>query len=230
MRSAARVLAVDVAAPLAVVGGLLLIGVMLGWPLWWVSLCSMLCLLVVQAVLVNVVLFRRDGVTVGTDDDAPGLRLAVVALAAVVLAVAALVGYNRWTLADQAFDRDSAEVAGIAATVAEATATFTPADPTSALDRAAAAMVPETAQAFKAQFGPTVADLAKRNVTAQARAVSAGLEALSPSAASVAVLVRASQNVPGQQTTTAVLPLRIALSHTEDGWKVIDVSPITTTR
>ena len=71
MRNLLRVLAFDVAAPLAAVAALLTIGVMLGWPLWWVSVCSILCLLIVQAVVVNVVLFRRDSVTVGTDDDAP---------------------------------------------------------------------------------------------------------------------------------------------------------------
>lgn len=230
MRSAARVLAFDVAAPLAAIAGLLAIGLMLGWPLWWVSVCSMLCLLVVQAMIVNVVLYRRDSVTVGTDDDAPGLRLAAVCVATAVLVVATIVGYNRWTLADRTFDRDSVDVARIAGVVAEATATFSPADPTSALDRAAAEMVPETAEAFRAQFGTTVADLAKRNVTAQARTVSAGLEALSPDAASVAVLVRATQNVPGQKASTAVLPLRVALSKQDDGWKVIDVSPITASR
>ena len=50
------------------------------WPLWWVSLASVLCLLIVEGVIVNIVLARRDGVTVGTDDDGPGLRLAVVGL------------------------------------------------------------------------------------------------------------------------------------------------------
>jgi hypothetical protein len=230
MRNAARVLAFDVAAPLAAIAGLLAIGLMLGWPLWWVSVCSMLCLLVVQAMVVDVALYRRDSVTVGTDDDAPGLRLAAVGVATAVLVVATIVGYNRWTLADRAFDRDSVEVARIAGVVAEATATFSPADPTSALDRAAAEMVPETAEVFRAQFGPTVADLAKRKVTAMARTVSAGLEALSPDAASVAVLVRATQNVPGQEPSTAVLPLRVALSKQDDGWKVVDVSPITAAR
>lgn len=230
MRNAARVAAFDVAAPIAVIAGLLAIGVVIGWPLWWVSVCSMLCLLVVQAVVLNVVLFRRDSVTMGTDDDAPGLRLLAVGLAAAALVVAAVVGYNRWMLADRSFDRDAGEVARIASAVSEATATFTPSDPNSAIDRAAAAMVPETAAAFKAQFGPTVADLAKRNVTAQARTLSAGLEALSPSAASVAVLVRATQNVPGQDPSTVVLPLRIALSKQADGWKVVDVAPISAAR
>jgi hypothetical protein len=77
MRNLARVLAFDVAAPLAAISALLIIGVMLGWPLWWVAVCSILCLLIVEAVLVNAVLYRRDSVTVGTDDDKPGLRLGV---------------------------------------------------------------------------------------------------------------------------------------------------------
>lgn len=230
MRNGARVLAFDVAAPLAVIAGLLAIGLMIGWPLWWVAVCSMLCLLVVQAVLVNIVLFRRDAVTMGTDDDAPGLRLVAVGLAAAALVAASIIGYDRWLLTDRTFDTDAGEVTRIAGAVSEATATFTPSDPTAALDRAAAAMVPEAAAAFKAQFAPTVADLTKRNVTAQARTLSAGLEVLSPSAASVAVLVRATQTVPGQEPGTVVLPLRIALSRLDDGWKVVTVSPITATR
>ena len=80
MRNAWRVLAFDVAAPLAAIAALLAIGVVLAWPAWWVSLCSVLVLLIVEGVAVNVFLLRRDSVTVGTDDDAPALRLAVVAL------------------------------------------------------------------------------------------------------------------------------------------------------
>ena len=226
MSNVTRVLAFDVAAPLAAVAALLTIGVMLGWPLWWVSICSILCLLVVQAVIVNVVLFRRDSVTVGTDDDAPALRLAVVAITTAALAVAAVVGYSRWTLPDRAFTRDTAEVVRIAAEVGEATATFSPTDPASALDRAASSMTPESAEAFKAQFASSAADLAKRKVTAQARTISTGLEALSPSAASVAVLMRGTQTELGQQPNIAVLALRVALSKLDDGWKVVDVTPI----
>ena len=85
MRNLARVLVFDVAAPLAAIAALLMIGVMLGWPLWWVSVCSVLCLLIVEGVIVNFVLFRRDSVTVGTDDEGPGLRLAVVALCSAAL-------------------------------------------------------------------------------------------------------------------------------------------------
>ena len=40
MRNFARLLAFDLAVPLATIAGLLAIGVMLDWPLWWVSACS----------------------------------------------------------------------------------------------------------------------------------------------------------------------------------------------
>ena len=69
MNNRIRVLVFDVALPLLIIGGLVAIGVMLGWPLWWVSLCSMLCLLVAQAVVLNLVGYRRDSVTLGTDDE-----------------------------------------------------------------------------------------------------------------------------------------------------------------
>jgi hypothetical protein len=220
------VLAFDVLAPLAAITALLVIGVMLSWPLWWVSVCSVLCLLIVQAIIVNVVLYRRDSVTVGTDDDAPGLRLAVVGVAAVALSAAAGVGYTRWTLPDRAFDRDSAEVVQIATEVAEATATFTPATPDLAVERAAGLMTPERADAFRSQFASTAADLAKRRVTAQARAISTGLEALGSSVASVAVVMRGTQNEDGKPPSVAVLALRVALNKTDGRWKVADVAPI----
>jgi hypothetical protein len=226
MRNLARVLAIDVAVPLATIAGLLMIGAMLDWPLWWVSLCSMLCLLIAQAVVVNLVLYRRDSVTLGTDDDAPVLRLAAVGVATATLVAAAVVGYTRWTVPDGAFDRDSAEVVRIATMVSEATATFTPTDPTAAIDRAAAMMVPESAESYKAQFASSTADLAKRKVTASARTISAGLEVLGPTAASVAVLVRGTQSAPGEQPASAVLALRVALTHADDGWKVVDVAPV----
>lgn len=226
MRNIARVVAFDIAAPAAIIAGLLTIGVMLGWPLWWVSVCSMLCLLVVQAVIVNVVLYRRDSVTMGTDDEAPALRLAAVGVAAATLIAATVLGYTRWTLPDRAFGRDSAEVVRTASAVAEATGTFTPAEPTAAIDRATELMVPESAAAFKAQFSPTTADLAKRRITAKAETISAGLEVLSPSEASVAVLMRATQQAPGEKPSVAVLALRIALSKQGPGWRVVDVAPI----
>jgi hypothetical protein len=226
MRNLARVLAFDVAAPLVAVAALLGIGMVLGWPLWWVSACSMLCLLIVEGMLVNLVLYRRDSVTVGTDDDGPGLRLAVVGLATAALAVAVVVGYTRWTLPDRDFIRDSAEVVRIATAVSEATATFTPADPNSSIDRAASFMTPERADAFRNEFGRATADLAKRNVSAQAQTISAGLEALGPSAASVAVIMRGTQSQPGQPPNTAVLALRVGLSKQSGQWQVLDVAPI----
>ena len=226
MSNRIRVLIFDIALPLLIIGALLTIGVMLGWPLWWVSVCSMLCLLVAQAVVLNAVGFRRDSVTMGTDDDAPALRFAAVGLAAATLASAGIVGYTQWTLPDRAFTRDADEVARLATEVSEATATFTPSDPSSSVDRAAALMTPDSAAAFKTNFGTAIADMAKRNVTAQARTISAGLEALGPSAASVAVLMRSVQSAPGQEPGATVLALRVALTKLDGDWKVVDVAPI----
>jgi hypothetical protein len=226
MRNLTRVLAFDIAAPVAAIAALLGIGLVLGWPLWWVSACSMLCLLIVQGVIVNVVLYRRDSVTVGTDDDGPGLRLAVVGLATVAVVAAVVVGYTEWTLPDEEFTRDSAEVVRIATAVSEATATFTPADPTSSIDKAASFMAPERADAFKGEFGKATSDLAKKNISASAQTMSAGLEALGPSAASVAVVMRGTQSQPGQQPSTAVLALRVGLAKQDDRWVVLDISPI----
>ncbi len=226
MRNLARVLAFDIGAPVAAISALLIIGVMLEWPLWWVSVCSILCLLIVEGALVNLVLYRRDSVTVGTDDDKPGIRLAVTGLAAAALASAVAVGYTNWVLPDRTFTTDSADVVRIATQVSEATATFTPGDPNSSIERAAALMVPERAEAFKAQFGSATADMAKRTMSAQASTVSAGLEALGPSSASVAVIMRGTQSAPGQDPSVAVLSLRVALTKQEGGWRVVDVAPI----
>jgi hypothetical protein len=226
MRNTWRVLAFDIAAPLAAICALLAIGVVLGWPRWWVSACSVLVLLIAEGVMVNVWLLRRDSVTVGTDDDAPALRLAVVALCAVAVVSAVLTGYSHWTLPDRRLKADSAEVVRIATGMAEATATFSPQEPTASIDRAAAMMVPEQATAFKDNFGKATADLAHRNVTASASTLEAGLEAIGPAAAAVAVVLRATQNAPGQPPGNAVLALRIALTKQSDHWLVLDVSPI----
>ncbi|MDT5357885.1 MAG: hypothetical protein QOJ56_6417 [Mycobacterium sp.] len=226
MRNAWRVLAFDVAAPFAAIAALLAIGVVLVWPLWWVSLCSVLVLLIVEGVAVNVWLLHRDSVTVGTDDDAPGLRLAIVGLCAVAVIAAVLTGYTHWTSPDRELKADSAEVVRISIGMAEATATFSPQEPMAAIDRAVALMVPEQATAFKDQFGKATADLARRNVTATASTLEAGLEALGPAAASVAVILRATQNEPGQPTSNAVLALRVTLTKQSDHWLVLGVSPV----
>jgi hypothetical protein len=226
MRNTLRVLAFDVLAPIAAIAGLVFVGLALGWPLWWVSACSVLCLLIVEGVIVNVVLMRRDGVTVGTDDDGPGLRLAVVGLATTALVAATLVGYLRWTVPDREFNADTAEVVRIASSVSEATATFTPQSPTASIDRAAAQMEPERADAFKNEFAGVAKELTSKNVSAQASTVSAGVEAMGPAAASVAVVLRGTQSVPGQPVDTAVLALRVTLSKTDGRWLVTDVTPL----
>ncbi|REY39626.1 hypothetical protein DSL21_16550, partial [Mycobacterium tuberculosis] len=143
MRNAWRLVVFDVLAPLATIAALAAIGVLLGWPLWWVSTCSVLVLLVVEGVAINFWLLRRDSVTVGTDDDAPGLRLAVVFLCAAAISAAVVTGYLRWTTPDRDFNRDSREVVHLATGMAETVASFSPSAPAAAVDRAAAMMVPE---------------------------------------------------------------------------------------
>ncbi|NVN48786.1 hypothetical protein [Mycolicibacterium hippocampi] len=226
MRNRLRVAAFDLLAPAAVVVALIYIGVALAWPLWWVSVCSVLCLLVLQGVIVDFVVARRDRVTVGTDDDGPGLRLGIVAMATVALVAAVAVGYTQWTRPDRELREESAEVTGIASSVAEASATFTPQNPTSSIDRATAMMSQASAERFESEFAAVAKDLASRNVSAQAATVSAGVEAIGPDAASVAVILRGTQSSPGQPTDTAVLALRVALSKSDGRWLVEDVAPI----
>jgi hypothetical protein len=226
MRNALRVLAFDVLAPLAAIAGLVYVGLALDWPTWWVSVCSVLCLLIVQGVIVDFVLYRRDGVTVGTDDEGPVLRLVVVGLAAVALAVAVVVGYTRWTVPDRTMNADVTEVVGIASSVAEASATFTPQDPNASIDRAAALMTPQRADAYRKEFAAVARELASKNVAGQASTISAGVEAIGPTAASVAVVMRGTQNAPGKPPDVAVLALRVALSKDSGKWLVVDVTPI----
>jgi len=226
MRNAFRVLAFDILAPLTAIAALLVIGYVLTWPLWWVSVSSVLILLIVEGVAVNVWLLRRDSVTFGTDDDAPALRLAVTALCVVAVVAAVLTGYTHWTRPDHDLKVDSAEVVRIAVSMAEATATFSPQEPMAAIERAAGLMVPEQAKTFTDQFGKATTDLAHRNVTATASTMEAGLEAIGPAAASVAVVMRATQNEPGQPSSNAILALRVALTKQSDHWLVLGVSPL----
>ncbi|CAM4462425.1 hypothetical protein MB901379_00350 [Mycobacterium basiliense] len=226
MRNAWRLAAFDIAAPLAAIAALVTIGFVLGWPWWWISACSVLVLLITEGVAINFWLLRRDAVTVGTDDEAPGLRLAVVFVCAAALVAAVLTGYTHWTMPDQDFNRDSRRVVQVATEMAEAVASFAPGVPNAAVDRAAAMMVPERVAAFKEQYAKSSADLAQRKVTAQADTLSAGVEALGPSAASVAVILRVTQNTPGQPTNQAAPALRVALTKRGSDWLVLDVTPI----
>ncbi|OBJ48027.1 hypothetical protein [Mycobacterium sp. 1423905.2] len=226
MRNAWRVAAFDVLAPLAAIAALVAMGIVLGWPLFWVSACSVLVLLIVEAVAVNYWLFRRDSVTVGTDDDAPTLRMAIALLCTVAICAAVLTGYTHWTTPDEQFRKDSQQVVQVATGMAEATASFSPTAPAASLDRAAAMMVPEQAEAFKTQYQKSTADLIQRKVTAQAATLSAGVEALGPAAASVAVILRVTQNVPGQPPSQAAPAVRVSLTKRGNDWLVADVTPI----
>ena len=226
MRNVWRLVAFDIAAPLAAIAALLMIGFVLDWPLWWVSACSVLVLLIVEGVGINFWLLRRDAVSVGTDDDAPGLRLAVAFVCAAALSAAVLTGYTHWTRSDRDFKKDSREVVTVATGMAEAMASFTPGAPTSSIDRATAMMVPEHAGAFKEQYKKSSTDLAQHNVTAQAATLAAGVEALGPSAASVAVILRVTQSSPGQPASQAAPSLRVTLTKRSSNWLVSDVVPI----
>ncbi|MBJ7382942.1 MAG: hypothetical protein JHC55_00445 [Mycolicibacterium sp.] len=226
MRNPLRVVLFDVLAPLAALAALIYVGMALAWPLWWVSVCSVLCLLIVQAMVVDYVLYRRDGVTVGTDDEGPGLRLAVVGIAAAALIAAVVVGYTQWTVPDRAMRADVDEVVGIASSVAEASATFTPQDPNASIDRAAGLMTPERAETYRNEFAAVARELTSKNISGQAETISAGVEAIGPAVASVAVVMRGTQNAPNKKPDVAVYALRITLSKDGDEWMVVDVTPI----
>lgn len=226
MRNAWRLLAFDIVAPLATIAALVAIGAMLAWPLWWVSACSMLVLLILEGLAINFWLLRRDSVTVGTDDDAPGLRLAVVFLCTAALAAAVLTGYTHWMAEDRDFTKDSHDVVRVATGIAEAEASFSPGAPTNSADWAAAMMVPEQAAAFKEQYKKSSAELIQHNVTARAETLAAGVEALGPSAASVAVILRVTQDAPGQPPSRAPAALRVTLTKRGSDWLVLDVAPI----
>lgn len=226
MRNVWRMAAFDVAAPIAAIAALVYIGVALAWPLWWVAVCSVLCVLIVEGVVVNVVLARRDGVTLGTDDDGPGLRLAVAAVATAAVVAGVAVGYFQWTVPDRTLHDDTNAVVGIATSIAEASATFTPQNPTASIDRAAAMMSAQSAEALKNQFATVANDLTSRNISAQASTISAGVEAIGPAAASVAVILRGTQNAPGKPPENAILALRVQLTKHDGRWLVDDLSPI----
>lgn len=226
MRNAWRVLVFDILAPLAVLASLVYIGLALERPLWWVVVGTIVGLLVLQASVVNFVLFRRDGVTMGTDDDAPRLRLAVVGLTAVAVVAAAIVGYTKWTVPDRTTENDMSTVVGIASSVAEASATFTPGAPNVSIDRATALMAPQRAEAYRNEFNAVAKDLTSRGVAGQASTISAGIETIGPNFASVAVVMRATQNTPNKPVQATVLGLRVTLTKQDGRWLVMDVTPI----
>jgi hypothetical protein len=225
-RNGLRVAAFDVLVPVVAIGALVYVGAALAWPLWWVSLCSVLCLLIVQGVVVNAVLFRRDGVTLGTDDDGPGLRVAVVTVAAVAAVTAVVVGYLNWTVPQREFAADATEVVGIASSAAEASATFNPQSPDTSRNRVVGLMTQRGADAYRTEFDAMSKDLASKSLTVSASTVSAGVEALGPNDAVVAVIMRGTQNAPGKQPVVVPLPLRVTLSKDGGHWLVDALAPI----
>ena len=226
MRNAWRMFAFDIVAPLAAIAALVTIGFALDWRLWWVSLCSILCLLIVEGMIVNFALMRRDKVTLGTDDDGPGLRLAVAGLATVALAAAVAVAYTQWMMPDRERDDGMADVVQVASRFAEVAMTFSPQDPMGSVNRAADLMDPEHGAKFKDASAKVVTAEAAKNISIRAQTVSAGVEGISPGAASVAVVMRATRDAPNQPQDRAVIALRVALSKTTGDWRVLDFSPI----
>ncbi|HET9874549.1 MAG TPA: hypothetical protein VFQ37_02140 [Mycobacterium sp.] len=226
MRNLWRMLAFDIVAPLAGIAGLLMVGLALDWPLWWVSVCSVLVLLIVEGVALNFLLLRRDSATVGTDDDRPGLRSVVVALCAAALVAAVVLEYTRWTQPDRDLKRDAEQVVQVAVDMSEAAATVSPADPNVSIERAAEMMVPDRVNAFKESIGRSATDMANRNIAVQARTLAAGVEAIGPSVARVAVILRSTQRVAEQQVRQMVVPVRITLSKRNGRWLVLEMSPV----
>ena len=224
VRNRLRVLAFDIAAPLAAIAALIYIGMAMGWPLWWVSLASVLCLLIVEGVIVNVVLARRDGVTVGTDDDGPG------AAAGGRRACHRRVGRRgggRLHAVDGAGPRPARRQrrggrASPAAWPRRARRSHRRARRRRSTGRQAL-MTPDRAEKYKNEFTAVAKQLTSKNVSAQASTISAGVEAIGPQDASVAVIMRGTQSVPGKPPDVAVLALRVTLSKDGDRWLVDDV-------
>lgn len=226
MRNAWRLAAFDLLAPLGAVTALVGIGAVLAWPRWWVAIAAALILLIAEGMAINFWLLRRDAVTVGTDDDAPGLRLAVVFLCTAAMAAAVVTGYTHWSTKDADFKRDSVTVVEVASGAAEAIASFSPTAPAASVDKAAAMMVPERAGKFKEEFAKSVAELQQQKVSVEAKTLAAGVEALGPTAASVAVIMRVTKNTPGQPPSKAAPALRLTLSKRGNDWLVVDFVPI----
>jgi hypothetical protein len=226
MRNVWRVFAFDIATPLTAIAALLMVGYALEWRVWWVAVCSVLCTLIVEGMIVNFLLFRRDRVTVGTDDDGPGLRLGVVGLTTIALVAAVLVTYTQWTQPDRELDTNLEDVTGIAMKFAESAMTYSPADPAGGIDRAAALMEPEQAEKFKAGYGTEAAKQAAQNFSAQAQTISAGVNAISTDSAIVAVAMRATRQQPGTPPDRVIVGVQVALSKADEGWRVVDLIPI----
>ena len=87
-------------------------------------------------------------------------------------------------------------------------------------------MTSRGADAFKGEFDSMAKDLTSKGLSVQASTVSAGVEAIGPQAAVVAVVMRGTQNAPSRQASTVALPLRVSLLKQDGRWLVDDLSPI----
>jgi hypothetical protein len=137
-----------------------------------------------------------------------------------------VLGYLRWTVPDRDLEADSYAVVAAAVGMAEAAATVSPADPEASIDKAASFMVPDRVAAFRESIGRTANDMASRNIAVDADTLSAGVEALGPSAARVAVVMRSVQTVANQQVKQSVVPVRVTLTKRDNQWLVLEMSPI----
>lgn len=225
-RNVLRVILFDLLAPLATVLAIVELGVILRWPTWWVVVCTAACLLIAQGVAVNAYLARRDSVTVGTDDDGPALRTAVVALATASVLAVAMVGYRHWTVPDREGNADRSAVTDVVATVAEAVVSFSPGSPDLYVHKAAEHMTESQRQSFTRDFDRATAELKAKGISQQGEIISVGIEALGPEDAVAAALVRRTSVAAKTQPEESVLALRMSLAKRDGRWLVDNIAPI----
>ena len=82
------------------------------------------------------------------------------------------------------------------------------------------------AEAYRNEFNAVAKDLTSRGVAGQASTISAGIETIGPNFASVAVVMRATQNIPNKPQQATVLGLRVTLTKQDGRWLVMDVTPL----
>jgi len=225
-RNMLRVILFDLLAPLVTALAIVALGVILRWPVWWVVVCTVSCLLIAQGMAVNAYLARRDSVTVGTDDDGPALRAGIVALATASVLAVTVVGYRHWTVPDRDGNADRVAVTDVAATVAEAVVNFTPGSPETYLRTATEHMTEAQGQSFTRDFDRATADLKSGGISQQGEIISVGIEALGPEDAVSAALVRRTSVAAKTQPEQSVLALRLTLTKRDGRWLVDNIAPI----
>ncbi|MEU9805749.1 hypothetical protein [Mycobacterium sp. NPDC050853] len=205
---------------------IVMLGVILGWPTWWVAIGTAAGLLIAQGVALNAYLARRDSVTFGTDDDGPGLRTGIAALAAAAVVAVAVVGYRDWTVPDRAGNADRAAVTDVVATVAEAVVNYNPSSPDTYVHKATEHMTQEQAQSFTRDFDRATAELKAKGISQKGEVISVGLEAIGPESGVAATLVRRTSTAAKTQSVEAVLALRMTLAKRDGRWLVDNIAPI----